>query len=330
MENNGAPSNGSVPTLPVSATRRKLRRLVWQWERKIIWPMFILSFTFSTLGITWLFYRSALPADARAAIETAMTTLWIIFILDFLLRWWVSVSRVQFVRERWFEMASLLIPFLRPLIPLAYAWRLPVFFDDTAKGFRIRYQITTATIAMFFLYLISLLVWKAEEGVPGATIKNWGDSLWWGISTITTVGYGDITPVTLTGRILATVLMVVGVFIFGVVSASFINTLSAYLQKMSTKHTRKMQLGWQEAEGVSAQTTRSSADDWRHAYTGRLHKKPVSEAKLANLEIAPPSEEKTTPPKKTTPPEKVVPSDLQTSSSTDGESAAPGTASAPN
>ena len=57
---------------------------------------------------------------------------------------------------------------------------------------------------------ISWVVYKAEAGVKGANIETFGDSVWWGIVTFLTVGYGDKYPVTAEGRVWAGVLMVAG------------------------------------------------------------------------------------------------------------------------
>lgn len=60
----------------------------------------------------------------------------------------------------------------------------------------------------------------AEENEPGANITNFGDALWWALTTITTVGYGDHYPTTLLGRLVAGGLMVGGIAVLGVVTAS--------------------------------------------------------------------------------------------------------------
>lgn len=67
--------------------------------------------------------------------------------------------------------------------------------------------------------VIALTMPLIERGAPGATITTMGDGLWWGATTITTVGYGDEVPVTPLGRVLALVLMLVGISSFGIVTA---------------------------------------------------------------------------------------------------------------
>ncbi len=59
-----------------------------------------------------------------------------------------------------------------------------------------------------------------ENGARGSTIHNYGDALWWAIVTVTTVGYGDKYPVTAGGRGVAVVLMLVGIGLIGVLTAT--------------------------------------------------------------------------------------------------------------
>jgi len=69
------------------------------------------------------------------------------------------------------------------------------------------------------VFVLGLLMSPIEKNAPGALILNEGDGLWFAITTVTGVGYGDMVPVTGLGRIVATFLEVFGVVLFGSVMA---------------------------------------------------------------------------------------------------------------
>lgn len=69
----------------------------------------------------------------------------------------------------------------------------------------------------------SVTVLAAEQGAPGSNIETASDAIWWSIVTMSTVGYGDYSPVTLQGRIVGLFVIVVGVALFGVVTGFLAN-----------------------------------------------------------------------------------------------------------
>jgi len=77
--------------------------------------------------------------------------------------------------------------------------------------------VTAATVVV--VVAGGTLVWLAERHAPGSNLLHWGDCLWWSVTTLTTVGYGEHYPVTLVGRIFAVGIMFSGVGIIGAVAA---------------------------------------------------------------------------------------------------------------
>lgn len=69
------------------------------------------------------------------------------------------------------------------------------------------------------------LLFKVEGGGLNPQIKSFLDTLWWAVSTVTTVGYGDVIPITSTGKIIGIVLMIVGIAIFWSYTALFAEAL---------------------------------------------------------------------------------------------------------
>lgn len=202
------------------------------WEDRSAWPLFLLSLAFFAAWV-WLLADPELDRGYRGALAAFVSVAWAVFIADFLIRLGLSGARRAFLRTRWFEAVSLLFVYLRPFVIIAYIWRLP-WFRVTAARQRAR-LITMATMFTFlFVFTGSTLVWLAERHDPRATIVDLGDAIWWGFTTISTVGYGDFAPVTLAGRTIAVGLMMGGLVVLGVTSATVISALNDQIQRAAS------------------------------------------------------------------------------------------------
>lgn len=84
------------------------------------------------------------------------------------------------------------------------------------------------------VFVAALAILDAERGHPDANISTFSDAAWWAMTTITTVDYGDRFPVTGTGRLVAAAIMVAGIAVLGVVTASvaawFVQRVTAVTQ----------------------------------------------------------------------------------------------------
>ena len=112
------------------------------------------------------------------------------------------------------------LPFLRPLRLLRLLVLIKVMHRAGGDAIRGRVAVYTASSAALLVYVASLAMLETERSAPEATITNFGDAIWWSITTVTTVGYGDTYPVTATGRVIAVLLMIGGISLIGVITAT--------------------------------------------------------------------------------------------------------------
>lgn len=256
--------------------------LAWKWSRWTVWPMFVLSVVFMALQLALLFGRSDMREWEFVTIGGLFLGLWAAFIVDFLIRLLAQKNKRLYLKDHWVELVVLAIPILRPGLPLYYLWKTPYFNRGTARVLRQRYLITVAAIAVFFLYLVSTGVYLVEHNAKGANITSWGDAMWWGVVTITTVGYGDVYPVTFFGRLLGALMMVVGLLLIGVVSGSFVGYLSEKVKAMTVEHTiRERKAAQQEAEEAARVGPLFSTESARESGTSEWAQRGAAEVKEA-------------------------------------------------
>ena len=156
-------------------------------------------------------------------------TIWALFAVEYLVKLYLAPSRKKYFRSHILDLIIVAVPFFRParagrLINLTRLGRIGVIMADgiahardvfTHKG--LHFVLLTATVMVF---ASAGLVTIVERSAPNATIHNYGQGLWWAIVTVTTVGYGDKYPVTGFGQGVAVVMMIVGIGLIGVLTAT--------------------------------------------------------------------------------------------------------------
>jgi voltage-gated potassium channel len=114
---------------------------------------------------------------------------------------------------------------LRPLRLLRLLTLFTLLRRATGAWFRGRVTMYVVGSAALLVLLASLAELEAERHAPHSEIRSFGDALWWSFETVTTVGYGDRTPVTGEGRLIAVGLMLAGIALLGVITATFASWL---------------------------------------------------------------------------------------------------------
>jgi voltage-gated potassium channel len=144
--------------------------------------------------------------------------IWLALAVDLAVRLYLAENRVRWVLRHPIDVASVALPMLRPLRVLRAFTAGQSLLNR--RGGLLRTGQAVLLSAGLLIVVGALAELDAERDVPGASIVTFGDALWWAITTVTTVGYGDLYPVSGTGRVVAAALMVVGISVLGVVTAS--------------------------------------------------------------------------------------------------------------
>jgi voltage-gated potassium channel len=184
-----------------------------RWVERAQRPLDVLAVVFLIdVILIWSF-----PDGPPALLNLLNAIIWIVwacFAVDYVARLLLSVEKARFVRTHKLDLLMVLVPMLRLLrIFLLLRRSLASVSTERIAG-------SIVSIVVVAVFVSAFLMWRAEYNAPGATITTYRDAIWWAIVTTTTVGYGDYTPVTAAGRVIATVVMIVGIGLIGTVSAT--------------------------------------------------------------------------------------------------------------
>lgn len=200
------------------------------------YDIFILVLTIFSLIVTTLILLWPMRPTAEAVLLRVDSLICVVFFADFLIVFWRAPNKTSyfFMGGGWLDLLGS-VPVIHDLpwtaifrfARLSRAIRIVTHLRTKGRGDIIKEArssraqsalLVTFLVAIVLLTIASLVVLQVERGAPGATIKTGADATWWAFVTMTTVGYGDYVPVTITGRIMAMILMTFGVGIFAVLT----------------------------------------------------------------------------------------------------------------
>jgi len=167
--------------------------------------------------------------STQKLIDIVQWVCWFAFAIDLLMGLFAAKVKIEFLKHHLFDVAAVLLPFLRPLRLMRVISFGGLVIQKVAIGRQFAITLKVAIASIFIAYVAAVQVTISERGVEGSNIKNFGDGLWWAVTTVTTVGYGDRFPVSTEGRLLAVLLMIAGISLVGVITAS----VASWFVKMS-------------------------------------------------------------------------------------------------
>jgi voltage-gated potassium channel len=170
-------------------------------------------------------------------------------------------SRGKWFVRNFFDFVVIVLPALRPLKLLRLVTVLNILHRTIGSAVRTRILTFALGSTALLVYIASLAVLDAERS-EGA-ITTFSEALWWAVVTITTVGYGDYSPVTGTGRVIAVGLMVGGVVLVGVI----VGTLSSWIVEKVSSDIEEIQ----DEQQRELHLLREEIHELREAFEGRHH-----------------------------------------------------------
>lgn len=189
------------------------------WERRSQTPLLLLAVAFAVAYAVPIVAPDA-SADVHRACTHVEWLVWGAFAVDYLVRLVLSADRKHFVRTHWLDLAAVVLPLVQPLRLLRLVATLMLVGRRARMAPQIQLTTYVAGAVVGLLMFGSLAVLSVERDAPEGNIKNLGDAVWWSFTTMTTVGYGDHSPTTGLGRVLAVGLMLSGIALLGVVTAN--------------------------------------------------------------------------------------------------------------
>ncbi len=165
------------------------------------------------------------PARGDIWLQIIEWVIWFVFVVDYAVRLVLATSPRRWFWRHLLDLAVVALPILRPLRLLRLVALLSIF--QRSAGNNLRGRVVTYAIGstVVLVYVAALTVLEAERHAVDSTIRGMGTALWWASATITTVGYGDNVPVTLTGRLIAVALMIGGIALLGAITATIASWL---------------------------------------------------------------------------------------------------------
>lgn len=193
--------------------------LLHRIERLTEMPLLVLAFVMIPLLVGPFLWE--LTPEEESIFVALDTLIWALFAIDLIVKVVVAPHRLAYLRRHWLEVLVVAVPFLRPLRLV----RIFIFGSRAWVGLRRLVNVDFLLVYGIGLIIVAATVVTSVEGGENASIHSFADALWWAVVTITTVGYGDMVPVTVAGRAIGFVLMFGGIAFFSGLTANFASFL---------------------------------------------------------------------------------------------------------
>ncbi len=202
--------------------------MIWNETLTFLALAFLVAFSYPA-------FVNSVPSSTQTLLNIVQWISWIAFAADLIYGLSTAENKKKYLKKHPLEVAAVLLPFLRPLRLMRVISFGGLAIQKVAIGRQFAITVKVFLASIFVAYISAVQITITERGVDGSNIKNFGDGLWWAMTTVTTVGYGDRYPTTTEGRFIAIALMIMGISLMGVITAS----VAAWFVKMGQEDSQK-------------------------------------------------------------------------------------------
>jgi voltage-gated potassium channel len=204
------------------------------WQQFTALPLAFVAITFIAVYSVHVLGQ---PGGALPLLLLVMSWLaWGLFVADYVIRLVLADHRRHWFVHHLFDLIIVALPLMGPLLLLRLFVLAGALQKAVGTAVRGRILLYTVSGVSLMIYVASLGILDFERGQPGAKITSFGKALWWAVATVTTVGYGDLYPVTVPGRLVAALLMIGGISLLGVVTASLASWIVQRVAETDAAH----------------------------------------------------------------------------------------------
>ena len=185
------------------------------WEDRTSTPMFVASVLY-LLAFAAPIMSTRIQEPYDAYLNIIQMILWGLFAADYCVRLYLAPRRLYFITHNLMNLAIVLLP----------AWRIVSFLAMIHLTANRQYKrLSELAMKLFgytaiFIIMFALAIYSVESSEPGSMIRDLPTAYWWTFTTLATVGYGDVYPITGIGRVIAVVVMLYGVGLVAVATGA--------------------------------------------------------------------------------------------------------------